>query len=192
MRATKKMWWWHYRTLLSFIMRSVRDLPILPAGGGCWREPAAAGPGWNDIKGAWSPHFLRTTECYTHSDHCGWLQSGTDESHSKVSQSLCRLVGDVSSLWSLEKFAYVDQNESSWWRKLSLIVVSWYSSVHISPFLSFLDAEVLWDILRVAHLLRNSLWDHRVGHCGKLFKFKETRKLQLHFQSGAKSFRDTV
>lgn len=32
------------------------------------------------------------------------------------------------------------------------------------------DAEVLRRFLRVAHLLRNPLWDHRARYCGKLLR----------------------
>jgi len=42
-----------------------------------------------------------------------------------------------------------------------------YIYMYLFVYVCLSDAEVLWDILRVADLLRDSVWDHRAGHRGE-------------------------
>ncbi|XP_042268357.1 galanin peptides isoform X1 [Thunnus maccoyii] len=68
--------------LLNFIICSPRDLPILSAGGAA--DAGGQQQGWAGmtIKGGWSPHFIRTTECCKH--------RATSAADFREKQTLCK------------------------------------------------------------------------------------------------------
>lgn len=142
-------------------MISVRDLLVLCAGGGCWRQLTAEGLGWDHIKGGWVlvtsiPHTVRlvvlTTETAGKSLKvkdsfflfCVWRTNCTVVMFKKL---CCMFQGELFSRF---------------------IVFSRFSSARFS------DAGVLCIFLRVTHLLRNSIRDHRLSHRGKQCSFRHS------------------